>query len=181
MIGGSGGATWARATGKPGVMRKLGAVVGALAALGLIAAASAAGAMTLIVRYSEDGFPGDPGIKYSFNQLSNPTPISYADGYYTQVAISNGTGVYAGLTSTVWYSTSYSIILGDYMPQVYTGPESAPVFAPGVFDTYDPADGLTGSLTISLPEPSSWAMMLVGFGGLGAAMRSRRKRASTIV
>jgi hypothetical protein len=27
-----------------------------------------------------------------------------------------------------------------------------------------------------VPEPATWAMMLVGFGGLGAAMRSRRSR-----
>jgi len=27
----------------------------------------------------------------------------------------------------------------------------------------------------AVPEPSAWAMMLVGFGGLGLAMRSRRK------
>jgi hypothetical protein len=29
----------------------------------------------------------------------------------------------------------------------------------------------------AVPEPATWAMMLVGFGGLGAAMRSRRKPA----
>ena len=29
-----------------------------------------------------------------------------------------------------------------------------------------------------VPEPSAWAMMLVGFGGLGIAMRSRRKLAA---
>jgi len=28
-----------------------------------------------------------------------------------------------------------------------------------------------------VPEPASWAMMLVGFGGIGAALRSRRKPA----
>jgi hypothetical protein len=28
-----------------------------------------------------------------------------------------------------------------------------------------------------VPEPATWAMMLLGFGGLGAAMRSRRKLA----
>jgi len=27
----------------------------------------------------------------------------------------------------------------------------------------------------AVPEPSTWAMMLLGFGGLGAALRSRRK------
>lgn len=26
----------------------------------------------------------------------------------------------------------------------------------------------------SVPEPASWAMLLIGFGGLGAALRSRR-------
>ena len=30
----------------------------------------------------------------------------------------------------------------------------------------------------AVPEPATWAMMLVGFGGLGAAMRSRRRMAT---
>jgi hypothetical protein len=30
----------------------------------------------------------------------------------------------------------------------------------------------------AVPEPATWAMMLVGFGGLGVAMRSRRKQAA---
>ena len=32
--------------------------------------------------------------------------------------------------------------------------------------------------TGAVPEPATWAMMLVGFGGLGVAMRSRRKQAA---
>jgi hypothetical protein len=36
------------------------------------------------------------------------------------------------------------------------------------------------NIAASVPEPSTWAMMLVGFGGLGAAMRSsRRKQVAT--
>ena len=31
---------------------------------------------------------------------------------------------------------------------------------------------------IGVPEPATWAMMLVGFGGLGVAVRSRRKLAT---
>jgi hypothetical protein len=34
---------------------------------------------------------------------------------------------------------------------------------------------VNGAIT-AVPEPSTWAIMLVGFGGLGAAMRSRRRQ-----
>jgi len=34
------------------------------------------------------------------------------------------------------------------------------------------------SLVQGVPEPATWAMMLVGFGGLGAAMRLRRRLAA---
>jgi hypothetical protein len=43
-----------------------------------------------------------------------------------------------------------------------------------------PASSLGGgnvllrSLTVSVPEPDTWALMIVGFGGLGAMMRRRR-------
>ncbi len=46
-----------------------------------------------------------------------------------------------------------------------------------------PAIGITagGSLTTgatgAVPEPATWTMMLVGFGGLGSVLRGRRRRA----
>jgi hypothetical protein len=36
---------------------------------------------------------------------------------------------------------------------------------------------ITGSLQ-EIPEPATWAMMLIGFGGLGAGLRMRRKQAA---
>jgi hypothetical protein len=39
----------------------------------------------------------------------------------------------------------------------------------------------TGSFASDVPEPAAWAMMLVGFGGMGATMRARRKRALAAV
>jgi hypothetical protein len=33
----------------------------------------------------------------------------------------------------------------------------------------------------AVPEPATWAMMLVGFGGIGAAMRSRRSTGREVV
>jgi len=44
-----------------------------------------------------------------------------------------------------------------------------------------PGEGFFGaaldsvSVTTAVPEPSTWAMLLVGFGAIGGAMRSRRK------
>jgi hypothetical protein len=43
------------------------------------------------------------------------------------------------------------------------------------------ADGLTGNVgatlvnTPSVPEPATWAMMLIGFGATGVAMRRTRR------
>ena len=39
-------------------------------------------------------------------------------------------------------------------------------------------DGSTQGFTTGVPEPATWAVMLMGFGGLGVAMRSRRRQAS---
>jgi len=39
--------------------------------------------------------------------------------------------------------------------------------------------GATGFKTPGVPEPASWALMLMGFGGLGAALRAQRRRLAT--
>lgn len=40
-------------------------------------------------------------------------------------------------------------------------------------DTSGPNGG--SQLTLGVPEPATWAMMLVGFGGMGAMLRNRRR------
>jgi hypothetical protein len=53
----------------------------------------------------------------------------------------------------------------------------------GVFPTYGGLMSFTGetanmvfsAVVSDVPEPSTWAMLLVGFGGLGAVMRTRRR------
>lgn len=46
-----------------------------------------------------------------------------------------------------------------------------------VFFTPDGAGGYTVGNTAAVPEPASWALMLMGFYGAGAAFRSRRRKA----
>ncbi len=41
-----------------------------------------------------------------------------------------------------------------------------------IIEPYDPSKWTI----VVVPEPSTWAMMLVGMGGLALAMRSRRRR-----
>lgn len=46
---------------------------------------------------------------------------------------------------------------------------------PGGDDNHD--DGVISATIQAVPEPSTWAMMLLGFGVIGRAMRSRRRNA----
>ena len=65
----------------------------------------------------------------------------------------------------------------------YGGPGWIPVFKTGTFTMA--GDGGAGSyiLTISqvasaIPEPSTWALAVLGMGLVGASLRSRRTRVS---
>lgn len=75
--------------------------------------------------------------------------------------------------------------------QLFTGPTSAPVFTLGTFDLastprnspLDPVQPLTYRLTISdsavsaVPEPATWAMMILGLGMVGFSLRRRANQA----
>lgn len=65
-------------------------------------------------------------------------------------------------------------------PELFTGTASAPTFKLGTFKLTSIVSG-NSTLTISqansaVPEPATWALALVGFGTLGAALRVRRTK-----
>ena len=127
------------------------------------------------------GFP--VFVEGDWTQADPPVVLADATGDYTDVA-ANGTDVLyfflfpfppATFTDVTFYSTASGggFEDGTYVsasgPQIYTGPESAPVFTPGVYTLTN------GVLTISaVPEPATWAMMLTGLGLVGWAARRRR-------
>lgn len=97
------------------------------------------------------------------------------------IQISNGANViFTGTPS----STSFSPVNLDF---VYNGAGSiftiAGTIAQGVNAATNPAqdfnaaiDGFAISAVSSVPEPGTWAMMLVGIGCLGVATRARRRQ-----
>jgi hypothetical protein len=65
-----------------------------------------------------------------------------------------------------------------------SGPNGSIAFEPGQSFTAVAFSGGqiigtgTSAFTTGVPEPATWTMMIVGFGGLGVAVRSRRKQAA---
>jgi hypothetical protein len=155
--------------------------IGLLAAalLASTAVGGAASASELLFSYSEPG-----GIDFSFEQSSMPTPIAYSSGFSVQVPVTELSSNIGPFSDIFWYSTGdlgqfdtdTSTVYIVYGPQIYTGPESAPVFAPGVFPGEDQTNGLDGTLTITaVPEPAAWLLMIAGIAGIGLTLRRGRQ------
>ena len=65
---------------------------------------------------------------------------------------------------TLTQQTTIDFVTEDYIPQDNLGGVALNV-------------QLDGATAPGVPEPASWALMLVGFGGLGAALRRSRRQA----
>lgn len=64
-------------------------------------------------------------------------------------------------------------------PVLFGGPASDPVFTAKKGDLFNPTTGLkAGTFAIAaVPEPTSWALMIAGFGAVGLAARRQRRLA----
>lgn len=105
-------------------------------------------------------------ITTSYNSASafNGT-ITHDDGASIYV---DGNPIYLHPTETSAISSGYVLPSGSH----------------SVVLDYVEGNGSPSQLTFdapaSVPEPATWAMMLAGFGGLGAMLRSRRRAAATL-
>ncbi|WP_260600228.1 PEPxxWA-CTERM sorting domain-containing protein [Sphingomonas endolithica] len=163
-------------------------------AAAMVVATSPAYAAPLLFNFS------GPSGTAIFQLDSNPTPdFSQTFIGSDQFSFSNVAGTFAGIAgtaSTVSFGngifSSLSIAATNLgftqfnSPTLFTGSPSNPIFLTGSFTLVNPFFG-DGTLTISpaavagaVPEPATWAMMLVGFGGIGFSMRRRLKVRTTV-
>jgi hypothetical protein len=148
-----------------------------------------AGGVTL---YGEH-WHGDLTSAYSANGGIHITPVSFVGPTITAPwtgVINNATTASLGLTGSQcdpvnsgcdfyhdWMITS-PIALGNGVYDFFTGPNCCidPMGAPvrvTITGVTSVPPGTIGNGAV--PEPSTWAMMLLGFGAVGFAMRRRKK------
>jgi len=82
----------------------------------------------------------------------------------------------AGNNDVSFSGVSFDVGGEDY--NLFTNNGGTYLLASGIDPVGYAQNGTPGAFSVSpAPEPAAWAMMLVGFGGLGMAMRSRRNPA----
>jgi hypothetical protein len=118
---------------------------------------------------------GQDFLSYQNENVGILSEIDSAGTY--AIGFSYGDYVFAG-PSTVTLNTGDSFAISPTTtPQFIGFTSTAPITSvmidsPGGYDF----DLLTVSTIAAVPEPAMWALMLVGFGGVGGAIRARRSR-----
>jgi PEP-CTERM motif len=160
-----------------------------LAAAAFVAALSVTPAFAEILNFSWEYAPGEVA---TWSQSSNPIPIAVDPGQLSRVTVNGGMTTGFMSFSVVDFDSEAGnggLIIGNIDVestgvQIYTGSEAAPIFSPGQYlvetvGTGDEAFVVVTAATPAVPEPSTWAMMLIGFAGLGyAGHRASRKSAA---
>lgn len=121
--------------------------------------------------------PGVVGGRYALTFNGGGTNILNNGGTFTSIVRILGDWSATGSHSAAVYDSSYTI-LDDF---TFAGGYTTFSVANTDYQGANPgiSFSLLGGQVTPVPEPASWAMMIVGFGVIGAAMRRRRQVIAT--
>jgi hypothetical protein len=158
-------------------MRHTALLAGALCAASLFAASPAAAGVTYFT------VTGDADVSFSLDDSAAPSSFDADSFSYSGPVLFNGSPDFFSFT---FYDTAFSGgiqigPLGVLGPQLYSGTTADPTFLLGTYALGGYTQEESYMLTISdtapgVPEPATWAMMLIGFGAIGFGMRAQRAR-----
>ena len=132
--------------------------------------------------------------------LNTSTPSSFTtDGIGDQIFFNNIAGTFGGTAGTANISFGTNLVADLNIQSaslgftqligpvdLFTGPASNPTFNTGTFNLSGGFTAGAATLTITraavaaVPEPGTWAMMLIGFGAMGVSLRRRRQTRSAL-
>jgi hypothetical protein len=121
---------------------------------------------------------GLPGLNATLSPSS--TPIIPGGPVWAQLGGSSGDCFAAGCGYTGWIQATYTIATaGNYRIGFGVTNSIDGAFQSGMAFTSSIVDGEVIDPTPAIPEPSTWAMLIAGFGLVGAAARRRRLETRT--
>jgi hypothetical protein len=105
------------------------------------------------------------GLSYPFEM--SPTSFTYSGDFTVSAGVVTGADFTAGSSVTGDVLFGLNASFGNGFGVV------------GTFNAASNDNGFAGATyAASTPEPATWALVLLGFGGMGAALRSRRRAAT---
>lgn len=158
----------------------------------MILGASPAYAAPLLFNFTGNVFGTSKTAVFQLDSNQSPSSVNDQGFIGSQISFDNVQGIFNGSSELASISFGTNL-LSQFQFQsansgfaqfggatVFSGTANNPIFAPG---TYAFTGFTSGTLTVSnavaaVPEPATWAMMLVGFGAMGFAIRRRKVRAT---
>ena len=166
------------------------------AVISALAISSAASAMTVITPFMNGPFSlSNPLGTLPATKMTSGNVYDYTFTLVDPLGTSDSTEISAQLlahSASTPELIQYSLYSGDpgsgtFLSQSSVDFSPTIAFTPAAGDYYVEVDYIAksgevagGTLTAAVPEPASWAMMLVGFGALGVALRRRTAKTASV-